>query len=136
MSKVQRVMEHIRDNYQDWTIDSYLIWRLMAECDCCQSTVRKAIRALRTMRTIEDNKYVGCYYVSPHALVDAMKPLAIHSMFTWKTEHYDLFGKRFFTHSSNAIWQAIDQAIMWGLIQPAASGHVYGWMLRIMERAS
>lgn len=135
-TKVQRVMEHIRDNYEGWTMDTPTIWRLCAECDCSPSTVRKAIRQLKQMCAIKGNIYLGCWWIDPNAIVEAMKPLSIHSMFTFKDEHYELFRKQFFAADNRTIYQAIDTAISRGLIAPSASGHVYGWMLRIMECAA
>lgn len=134
-TKVQRVMEHIRDNYESWMLDTDTIWRLCAECDCSPSTVRKAIRQLREMGCIHGGKYGGRWWVDPNAIVEAMKPLSIHSMFTFKDKHYDLFRRQFFANSNRVIYEAIDTAIRRGLIAPAASGHVYGWMLRILEAA-
>lgn len=136
-TKVQRVMEHVRDNYEGWVMDTSTIWRLCAECDCSPSTVRKAIKRLREMRCIDDaNKYFGRWWLDPEQLVEAMKPLSIHSTVTWKHEHYDVFRRQFYANSNGVIYQAIATAISRGLISVAASGHVYGWMLRIMERAA
>lgn len=69
MTTRMRVLRWIADNYDGWYLGGRTIWMIAEECQVAQSTVYRAVKALRIMGAVNEKKvYTGRQFVKPQEI--------------------------------------------------------------------